>query len=321
MVSRAFADNWVELHDQRSEFYCDSVSREFRPTIATTTEFQTLPPLTPQPLRSSSAQLFPPRSPPPVPPHRNAHNYDTELVFLQPENRPLIPPSYPMTLPPIPNKSQPEDAQKRNSRFSPVLAHHRGPSDVMFVEMGTPAPESTLFPTPKPRNRYVEDEEMEIQIMGKDDQGEWLCRDDMKYAYKPPILISPYFQRYSTQTPSNYRISNRYTKQHQPYLTRCTSAEYFGTSPVAGGIQQKPIGSPQQYRSMANLNFYSPEFSPGVIEREVWLLPHNEQTRLTNSGRVLSLSSGALHQEIIKRPICRDADIRSSRIWRPMNIE
>ncbi|KAM3174889.1 hypothetical protein ACTXT7_009623 [Hymenolepis weldensis] len=289
-------------------------------------EFQTEPSFTSQLYGSPSAQIFSPRSPPPVPPHRRINHHDNDLVFLQPENRPLVPPSYPTTLPPIPCKSQPENVQRRNDRLPPALRCYKGLSDVLFMKSDTPATvnnlqlESTLLPTPKPRNRYPENEENQVQVGGEDDQAGWLCRDDIKGVYKPSVLISPYVQRCSMQTQSNYGLSGRYNTQNRLPFTKCSSAEHLETSAIAEEVQKREIEGLQQYRSMTTLHFNSPEFPRTIVKSNTWLPIYNEQTSLSNLGGVLSLSSGNIQQGVIKRPTYQGFDIKSSLTWRPMKF-
>lgn len=290
-------------------------------------EFQTQPSFTSQLYGSPSAQLFSPRSPPPVPPHRRVNHHDNDLVFLQPENRPLVPPSYPTTLPPIPSRSQPENVQRRNDRLPPTLRSYKGLSEVLFMKSDTPATlnnlqrESTILPTPKPRNRYAENEEIQIQVGGEDDRAGWLCRDDIRGVYKPSVLISPYVQRCSMQTQSNYGLSSRYNTQNELPFTKCSSAEHLETSPIAVGVQKKnETGGLQQYRSMTALTFSSPEFPRTIVTSNTWLPIYNEQTRLPNLGRVLSLSSGNIQQGVIKRPTYQGFDVKSSLTWHPMRF-
>ncbi|VUZ41799.1 unnamed protein product, partial [Hymenolepis diminuta] len=115
-----------------------------RPTIEATTEFQTQSPFTSQHYGNPSTQLFSPRSPFSVPPHRRINHHDNDLVLLKPENRPLVPPSYPTTLPPIPCRSQPENVQRRNDRLPPPIRCCEGPSEVLLMKSDTPATANNL---------------------------------------------------------------------------------------------------------------------------------------------------------------------------------
>ena len=246
---------------------------------------------------------------PPLPPHRKSYHESEPTTFLQPENRPLLPPPYPNH---SPYTIFPDDVQK-SLYWSPNIQRHLMEFPNSTDDVNHPG--MCALPTPKPRNRFPDHEENMKEEMAEEDRSGWLCRDDMSGGFRPTLLTNPYLQR---RSPSRYQTSRYASRLTSAAKLRCTSSDHLDGS-MCGSPQYQ-----QQCRSMTTLNLTPSEsqqanFYDTEVRRapDPWLGVADGQARLKPGE--MGVSGEA---EVIRRPTAPAmVEQRSSLIWQPMKSD
>uniref|UniRef100_A0A5K3FJB6 non-specific serine/threonine protein kinase n=1 Tax=Mesocestoides corti TaxID=53468 RepID=A0A5K3FJB6_MESCO len=277
--------------------------------------------------------------PPTPPPHKTAGR-ENDLVFLHPENRPLLPPTYPTTPPMVPSLFH-EDLHNPAARLPPPYRIRRGTVD---SPAGQAEAVSTL-PTPKPRSRYSDileatPEEVDKVAEPTDDRNGWFCRDDLQDGFRPTLLSNPYY-RFRSRSPTKGESAISPLQLLEVLKTRSSSAEHLedGISKPSPHLEPK---NRQMYRSLNTLAMTTPDpivyTSQAVTSNnsngdnskkdlvrkgnETWLPVIDGRTRSAStdiaSNRPASLVVHGAAVGVIRRPT-QTLSGKSTINWRPVN--
>ncbi|CDS41562.1 hypothetical protein EmuJ_000922400 [Echinococcus multilocularis] len=241
--------------------------------------------------------------PPPLPPHRMSGRGNYQ-AFLQPENRPLLPPSMSIT----PSLSPPEDPPKTLSHPPHAIRRH---------------------PTPKPRNHHGDCKEgdRKKQALPEERSG-WLNWNDVRGGTRPTLLTGSYLQGRTPHRTSEYPL-----KLSESVKGHCTSAEHL-EGVLAMPLIQGETGVQKLYRSMTTLNYTTAESSSmhdllmvGGNEDdsrvlrvpESWLPIVDGRARLVPVNTMTREAPNANIPDVTPRPTTQ-VDGKSQRIWQPLKF-
>ncbi len=186
-------------------------------------------------------------------------SHDNDMIFLPPENRPLLPLQKAQT-PPVVPPLFPEDAQHRFSRLPPTYRRRRGLGD-SFDASGQGSP---TLPTPKPRSRHTPTFENSTAKSQDEEEFGWLCRDDLRGGFRPAVLTrssgalanpTPHVPRRRSRSP---------IRRSDAFKRRSMSAENLEgemglADEAAAATTETPRSpteqcKPQRFQSMTSLN-------------------------------------------------------------------
>ncbi|KAH9278236.1 hypothetical protein ECG_08774 [Echinococcus granulosus] len=255
--------------------------------------------------------------PPPLPPHRTSGRGNYQ-VFLQPENRPLLPPSMSIT----PSLCPPEDPPKTLSHPPHTIRRHpRGLSSV-FDSTAT-------LPTPKPRNHHGDCKEGDRKKQGlHEERSGWLYWNDVRGGIRPTLLTGSYLQGRTPHQTSEYPL-----KLSESVKGHCTSAEHLEGA-LAMPMVQGETRVQKLYCSMTTLNYTTAESSsmhdllmvgdnaddsrvPRVPDS--WLPIVDGRARLVPVNTMTREAPNANIPDVTPRPTTQ-VDGKSQHIWQPLKL-